>query len=432
MHILNRILTCLVLFSTLVPLGTYALISNPDRDRTEEALNEALEEANAKYRYRTGLSATQSASKRTIEKNKDVLVTLARQKRELRLKLAALRDLLQGVTNDTGELVVAQERTSRLFVREQRKFMEFVRLLHRRNDRTVETESMNGRTLLRRLMRGSLGTLVARDVHVTALTRAREQLITMLEEARLSHGLSIERLHGAAGDIAEAVSAHQIELLSLQEDYLVAVEATDRAERTIILSEAELEEIKRTVADVHAEVLRMQSELARIDARIRARAERTLIEKGLLDARPGEHSKGDIAGKPQFTWPVYGRISAGFLNAMYYKFFGVPHHGADIVAGHGTPVGSAADGVVFLVRDGGATGYTYVLIGHLYGFATLYGHLSAVSVSAGQYVTRGEIIGLSGGAPGTPGSGPMTTGDHLHFEVIQNGINIDPQTVLPG
>lgn len=432
MHILNRILTCLVLFVLLVPLGTYALMSTEDRDRTEEALNQALEEANAKYRYRTGLSATQSASKKTIEKTKDLLVNLARQKRELRLKLAALRDLLQGVQNDTGELIVAQERTSRLFVREQRKFMEFVRLLHRRNDRVVERDAMNGRMLLRRLMRGSLGTLVAYNVHETALTRAREQLITMLEEAHLSHGLSIERLHGAAGDIAEAVGVHQVELLSLQEDYLDAIETFDRAERTIILSEEQLEEIKRTVADVHAEVLRMQGDLARIDARIRARAERTLIEKGLLDAQPGEHSKGNIAGKPQFTWPVYGRVSAGFLNALYQKFFGVPHHGTDIVVGQGTPVGAAADGVVFLVRDGGATGYTYVLIGHRNGYASLYGHLSAVSVTAGQDVLRGEIIGLSGATPGTPGAGLMTTGPHLHFEVIQNGINIDPLTVLPG
>src|SRR3989344_4095714 len=147
MHILNRILTCLVLFIALVPLGTYALISTEDRDRTEEALNQALEEANAKYRYRTGLTATQSASKKTIEKSKNLLVNLARQKRELRLKLAALRDLLQGVTNDTGELIVAQERTSRLFVREQSKFIEFVQLLHRRNDRITVNESISGRVL---------------------------------------------------------------------------------------------------------------------------------------------------------------------------------------------------------------------------------------------------------------------------------------------
>jgi murein DD-endopeptidase MepM/ murein hydrolase activator NlpD len=87
--------------------------------------------------------------------------------------------------------------------------------------------------------------------------------------------------------------------------------------------------------------------------------------------------------------------------------------------------------VVFVVREGGLTGYTYVLIGHASGFATLYGHLSSVLVTPGQTVKAGQAIGLSGGEPGTAGAGPTTTGQHLHFEVIQSGVNINPLTVLP-
>ena len=133
----------------------------------------------------------------------------------------------------------------------------------------------------------------------------------------------------------------------------------------------------------------------------------------------------------QFRWPVYGSVSAGFRNEAYEAYFGVPHHGLDIVVAQSTPVAAAADGVVFLVRDGGDTGYTYVLIGHRGGYATLYGHLSAVQVAAGQDVDAGQIIGLSGGEPGTRGSGPMTTGAHLHFELINMAVNIDPAKVLP-
>lgn len=63
-------------------------------------------------------------------------------------------------------------------------------------------------------------------------------------------------------------------------------------------------------------------------------------------------------------------------------------------------------------------------------------HLSRVDVERGQTVSRGTQIGLSGGAPGKPGSGPSTTGPHLHLETWRRGpdgvwTSFDPFTVLP-
>jgi len=91
----------------------------------------------------------------------------------------------------------------------------------------------------------------------------------------------------------------------------------------------------------------------------------------------------------------------------------------------------SADGIVFLARDGGKSGFSYILIGHRDGYATLYGHMSSIAVSTGDEVASGQGIGLSGGTPGTHGAGPMTTGAHLHFEVIRNGTHINPSLVLP-
>jgi murein DD-endopeptidase MepM/ murein hydrolase activator NlpD len=119
------------------------------------------------------------------------------------------------------------------------------------------------------------------------------------------------------------------------------------------------------------------------------------------------------------------------MDADYKKQFGVPHLGEDIVVPQASAVYAAADGIVFLVRDGGLTGYSYILIGHRDGYATLYGHVSQALVAAGQEVTAGQQIALSGGTPGMHGSGPMTTAAHLHFEVIRAGVNIDPKSVLP-
>ncbi len=61
---------------------------------------------------------------------------------------------------------------------------------------------------------------------------------------------------------------------------------------------------------------------------------------------------------------------------------------------------------------------------------TVYGHLSEVDVLPYQFVTKGQFIAKSGGAPGTPGAGPMTSGSHLHFEVWHDGSALDPLRVL--
>jgi murein DD-endopeptidase MepM/ murein hydrolase activator NlpD len=61
---------------------------------------------------------------------------------------------------------------------------------------------------------------------------------------------------------------------------------------------------------------------------------------------------------------------------------------------------------------------------------TLYGHMYDIFVEEGEPVSRGDIIGLSGGAPGTRGAGYLTTGAHLHFETLKDGVNVDPMPYL--
>ncbi len=134
---------------------------------------------------------------------------------------------------------------------------------------------------------------------------------------------------------------------------------------------------------------------------------------------------------PIFQWPVHGNITARYYDPDYVAVFGVPHKAIDIAVPQGTPVKSVSEGVVFAVKLGGATGYTYVLIGHRNGYSSVYGHLSQVYVKAGDLVDYSTIIGLSGGLPGTNGAGHMTTGAHLHLELMKDGEHMNPQAVLP-
>lgn len=138
---------------------------------------------------------------------------------------------------------------------------------------------------------------------------------------------------------------------------------------------------------------------------------------------------GDLP--PLFLWPVSGFITASYLDADYETVFRVPHHAIDIAVPQATPVRSISDGIVFAVKDGGLTGYSYVLIGHRNGYASLYGHVSSFLVKKGDIVSIGQMIALSGGKPGTHGAGYMTTGAHLHLEITKNGTHVNPTSVLP-
>lgn len=133
-----------------------------------------------------------------------------------------------------------------------------------------------------------------------------------------------------------------------------------------------------------------------------------------------------------FAWPVdpWKGISAYFRDTGYVKVFGVGHNAIDIPQHQGTAVRAAADGVVFKAKDNGY-GYSYIILAHGDGFRTVYGHISSILVENGQHVPKGAIIGLSGGMPGTPGAGYMTTGPHLHFEMLRNNAYVDPLDYLP-
>lgn len=135
---------------------------------------------------------------------------------------------------------------------------------------------------------------------------------------------------------------------------------------------------------------------------------------------------------PRLAWPVdAGRgITAYFHDPEYKAMFGVTHEAIDIRAPQGTPVGAAAPGVVLRTHENGLA-YAYIAIAHAGGVSTVYGHISKILVKEGDVVNAGDVIGLSGAAPGSHGAGPMTTGPHLHFEVIEKDEHHDPLEYLP-
>ena len=152
----------------------------------------------------------------------------------------------------------------------------------------------------------------------------------------------------------------------------------------------------------------------------------------LWDAEGSSYSLKRLDIGTELDWPVEPSlgISAFFEDASYAERFGVAHHAVDIPVPQGTAIRAPADGTVLKVAMNGL-GYSYIVIQHKGELQTIYGHVTDATVAEGDEVTFSQIIGHTGGQPGTKGAGLLTTGPHLHFAVRVNGTLVDPMQYLP-
>ena len=102
------------------------------------------------------------------------------------------------------------------------------------------------------------------------------------------------------------------------------------------------------------------------------------------------------------------------------------HYALDFPAPVGTPVTAVADGEVVETAPVDPGKDAYVKVRFAEGWVFGANHLSRIDVEVGQKVARGERLGLSGGMVGADGSGPWTTGPHLHFSVSYKGLFVNP------
>ena len=129
----------------------------------------------------------------------------------------------------------------------------------------------------------------------------------------------------------------------------------------------------------------------------------------------GSIPQGAQKGTGSFVWPMSGYITQGFWEG---------HRAIDIGAPKGTEIVASDSGYVALAQWSDVGYGRMVLIDHGNGYQTLYAHMSAYYVEAGQSVAKGEAIGKCG-------STGNSTGPHLHLEIIKNGVRRNPFIYLP-
>ncbi len=260
----------------------------------------------------------------------------------------------------------------------------------------AELQQRDGDTLLSIFLRNdSLSQGIAEAQSIESLNAELQVSLTELHalKGNLSRQLETQR------DKKEIRESEQVDLKNRQ--YIV--EDEKKGKQTLLtvtknqekLYEQQLTEFEKLQAEVSEEIDRIESEL------------RKQIDRSLL---PGKGVLGNPAPGTRLTQD-YGRTA--FAKRNYKSGY---HNGVDFGAPVGTPVYAAEEGRVLAAMDQdrycrkGAYG-KFVLVKHLSGLTTLYGHLSRYTVSAGEKVTRGQLIGYIG-------STGFATGPHLHFTVF--------------
>lgn len=258
---------------------------------------------------------------------------------------------------------------------------------------------------------GILTTLLGANTYAEALTAADTlQRITQADTQLL------DTLQQQKTELEYEEAQQQARLAELEANW----DAMD--DKRALLADT-LQQVDKTLSSLAAQEKAAKDEYDRLYEeyqKAKEEAEREFQES----LQQSQNNKTEYVGGT-FTWPTpgYTYISSYF---GWRTLYGKPdnHLGIDITGGTpgviaGAPIVAANDGYVTMAMYGD-TGYGIrVYVDHGGGYITRYGHCSALAVSAGEYVKKGQVIAYVGRSGNS-------TGYHLHFEVRQNGVAVDP------
>ncbi|MEO6835208.1 MAG: peptidoglycan DD-metalloendopeptidase family protein [Candidatus Tumulicola sp.] len=262
-------------------------------------------------------------------------------------------------------------------------------------------------------------------INVLISARSFSDFVERWEDLRLLIGAN-ERAVRARKKAERRVAAVEADLestrLQLQQEQAAQEQARNQLD-TLASERRNLVDLTAAQRhDVASQVAQMEdlsaAEESQLESLIQER-QRELAAQRRASGIAGGGGQETPGGPGSFSWPVTGTITSPF-GWRSNPFGGSPefHQGLDIAAPSGTTVTAAAGGTVIMAQWYGGYG-NYILIDHGGGYSTGYGHLSAIYVSNGQSVKRGQAIG----AVGSTGA---STGPHLHFEVRIDGKPVDP------
>lgn len=217
---------------------------------------------------------------------------------------------------------------------------------------------------------------------------------------------------------AEAQSAHD-EYATQEKTASDAMQKAADSKNQITATTASLQ---AQIATISAEAQQLAAEEAAAEEAAVAAAQAAAMSSGSYTDSDATAGNSVISGSGILAHPCPGAT----ISSTFGPRWGTTHKGIDFSASTGTPYYAADSGtVLYATNDGGYNGGAgnWVVLVHGNGMVTKYMHSSAVFVSPGEYVERGQNIGQVGNTGDS-------TGPHLHFQVEVNGVAVDPTNYL--
>jgi murein DD-endopeptidase MepM/ murein hydrolase activator NlpD len=404
----KKISLFLVLFCLI--LGSFG---QKARGMTDEQINDEVKQLNLE-----------------IKKNKEKMEDVADQKEKYAKNI---KDKQGEAKNLKNQLAILDNRIAKaeLDIEEVKNQISEVSLEIRRTEveiqgkeNDIDKEKKNIANVLKLLYRegdaSTLEILLMNDSLAEFLNRAK-----YLEDVNKEMGEALENLKQYKNDLEKSkadLEGKKEELANLKNDLeqsRLAFEQ-ERLNKEMLLEETKNseKEYQSLLAQAEKQELDAQTDIAQLEKAMRLKLES--LEKEKLEFNDDG-----------FIWPVPKNLVTTYFHDPDYPFrYLFEHPAVDIRAKQGTAIKAPASGYVARVKFAGRS-YAYIMIIHGDGISTVYGHISKPLVSEDDYVVQGQTIALSGGMPGTNGAGSLTTGPHLHFEVRQDGVPVDPLEYLP-
>ena len=416
------ILLILALLLSLIPATVFAASSSDIQEELNNLESQAQEIQRAKEELAQQQAANASDTRDVVSRKKDIDQEIKIIHDEIENLNAQIQNYNQLIVEKQKELDDAQTRQAelnqqyrvRIRTMEESGKISYWSVLFQANSFTDLLDTIN-----------KISEIAAHDQAMLAeLDRVAQEIQTAQAE------LAQEKSNLDAQKTALAVSQAELDEKSAEANAILAELTADAAKLDSLYVSYEDKEAALTdeIAQKEQEytaALAQEEEARRQEEENRRQEEEN--NGGSEEEGGGESggSSGSSSSSSGWLYPLPYRVAV--TSAYGYRVHPVTgawsfHTGVDLGAGEGTPIYATRSGTVTTATYSDVYG-NYVTINHGDGYSSLYGHMTHYVVSAGEYVSQGEVIGYVG-------STGWSTGPHLHFTIYYNGSTVNPMDYI--